>query len=73
MCSHDAKTNIFSAGEGLRVCVEGWGGGGVRPADPYDLRSRVRINRHSKIKEMRISDTELIGELHQKWTFKKRI
>ena len=33
---------------------------------PTRLRSRVRINRQSKIKEMRISGTELIGELPQK-------
>ena len=48
------KQIFFSAGGGLRVCVCcGWGG---RPTDPYGtrLRSRVR-NKHSEIKEMRIS------------------
>ena len=50
------------------MCGGGGQGGGL--LIPTRLRSRVRINRHSKIKETRISGTELIGELPQKWTFK---
>ena len=45
----------------VRVCVVGWGRE-VGLLIPTRLRSRVRVNRHSKIKELQISGTELIGE-----------
>ena len=42
MCSHDAKTNTFSAGGGLRMCV--W------PTDPYTFTKPGPYNQTFKNK-----------------------